>query len=211
MMDWIIFLVLVVPTVAVPVLFLAVRSVEALVLWLLRKMLFLPLRIAQFVLRRRMIPITQRNLTRASGGAFVLTFVAAIASKIQLDQNTALAACLIGAIAIVYIGVGIRGARGAPCDPMAVIWWSFGAACSAALLLVPGKTQFDHTAFQALACAGIAACALRVWLLLRPVPGATLPHPSKIPGMPMAGPASLRAAHAALGRRGRGARPKFKV
>ena len=87
---------------------------------------------------------------------------------------------------------------------MAVIWWSFGAACSAALLLLPGNTQFDHALLQALGCAGIAACLLRVWLLLRPVPGATPPpHPSKFPaGMPMAGPASLRAAHAALARRG---------
>ena len=194
---------------------LAVMTVIALALCALELVFticfWLPFRIVHFVLRRRMIPMTQRNLTRASGGAFVLTFVAVIASKIQLDQNTALAAGIIGAVALLYIGVGYRGARGAACDAMAVIWWSFGAACSAALLLVPGKTQFDHALLQALAFAGIAACVLRVWLLVRPMPGATLPHPSKIPGMPMAGPASLGAAHAALGRRGRGARPKFKV
>jgi hypothetical protein len=221
-LDLIILLVIVAPAVVIPVLSGALLIVEALALWLLRKafilcftlllrIILLPLRVTHFVLRRRMVPMTQRNLTRASGGAFILTFVAVVASRIQLDQNTALAAGGVGAIAMVYVAVGYRGARGAPCDSMAVIWWSVGAACSAALLLMPGKTQFDHTLLQAVACAGIAACLLRVWLLLRPLPGATLPHPSKIPGMPMAGPASLNAAHAALGRRGRGARPKFKV
>lgn len=211
MIGWIVFLVIVAPTVVVPILGTAVLIIERLVLWLLRTALVLPLRIPQFVIRRRMIPMTQRNLTRASGGAWVLAFVAGVASRIQLDQNAALAAGLIGTVATVYIGVGCRGARGAPSDPMSIIWWCCGAACSGALLLVPGKTQFDHALLQALAFASIAACVLRVWLLVRPMPGATLPHPSKIPGMPMAGPASLGAAHAALGRRGRGARPKFKV
>jgi hypothetical protein len=53
-----------------------------------------------------------------------------------------------------------------------------------------------------LACIGaLVAAVLRVVLIVRPVPGAQLPHPSKIPGMPMAGPASLAAAHLAINRK----------
>jgi hypothetical protein len=97
-LDLIILLVIVAPAVVLPALFGAVLVIEALVLWLLRKafilcftlllrIMLLPLRVAHFVPRGRMIPMTQRNLTRASGGAFVLTFVAVVASRIQLDHN----------------------------------------------------------------------------------------------------------------------------
>jgi hypothetical protein len=52
------------------------------------------------------------------------------------------------------------------------------------------------------AAAGLAATLLRVTLMARPMPGTKLPHPSQVPGLPMAGPASPAAAHAALtGRR----------
>ena len=68
-----------------------------------------------------------------------------------------------------------------------------------------------HPVAVTLCIAAEAACVVGLVLRLRPAPTATLPHPSKIPGMPMAGAANLRAAHAALGRRGRAARPKFKV
>jgi hypothetical protein len=51
------------------------------------------------------------------------------------------------------------------------------------------------------AALGIAA-VVRVALIARPMPGTKLPHPSQVPGLPMAGPASPSAAHAALtGRR----------
>jgi hypothetical protein len=55
-----------------------------------------------------------------------------------------------------------------------------------------------------------AACGVGLVLRLLPGPRAALKHPSKVVGLPMAGPSSLRAAHVALGR-GRGSRPKFKV
>jgi hypothetical protein len=57
----------------------------------------------------------------------------------------------------------------------------------------------------------LVACILRVALIVRPLPGAKLPDPSKVAGMPMAGPASVGAAHAALSRKGAGARPKFRT
>jgi hypothetical protein len=51
------------------------------------------------------------------------------------------------------------------------------------------------------AAAALAACVLRLALIVRPLPGARLPHPSKVAGMPMAGPALQKAAHAAINRR----------
>ena len=88
---------------------LAVMTVIALALCALELVFticfWLPFRIVHFVLRRRMIPMTQRNLTRASGGAFVLTFVAVVACRIQLDHNAALAAVGIGAVAL---GLSLR-------------------------------------------------------------------------------------------------------
>jgi hypothetical protein len=47
----------------------------------------------------------------------------------------------------------------------------------------------------------IVLCIVRIALLLRPPPGVKLPHPSKVPGVPMAGPATPTAAHAVLTRR----------
>jgi hypothetical protein len=54
---------------------------------------------------------------------------------------------------------------------------------------------------ETLAVAGAVAFALRVWLIVRPPLGGELPHPSKVAGMPMAGPASPAAAHAAINRK----------
>jgi hypothetical protein len=51
---------------------------------------------------------------------------------------------------------------------------------------------------------------VRIALLVRPAPGATLPHPSKIPGLPMSGPASPAAAHAAINRGRSRSRPWWK-
>lgn len=55
----------------------------------------------------------------------------------------------------------------------------------------------------------LVAAALRVGLIARPVKPDT-PDPAKY-GHPMAGPASLSAAHAAMSRRGTMPRPKFKT
>jgi hypothetical protein len=55
-------------------------------------------------------------------------------------------------------------------------------------------------AIEVLALAGLVAFVLRVALIVWPVAGAKLPHPSKI-GLPSGGLASPAAAHAALTRR----------
>lgn len=64
---------------------------------------------------------------------------------------------------------------------------------------------------ELIAAAAFAACALRVALIARPFPGTKLPDPAKVPGMPMAASASIGVAHAALSRKGNGARPKFRT
>ena len=57
----------------------------------------------------------------------------------------------------------------------------------------------------------LVAGVLRVALIVWPPPGAKLPDPSTVPGMPMAGPASINAAHAALSRQRPAGRPKFRT
>jgi hypothetical protein len=53
-----------------------------------------------------------------------------------------------------------------------------------------------------LVCIGaLVAAVLRVVLIARPPSEGKLPHPSKVPFMPMAGPASMSAAHAAINRK----------
>ena len=51
------------------------------------------------------------------------------------------------------------------------------------------------------AAALLAVYLVRITLIVRPVTGAKLPDPAKVAGMPMAGPASQKAAHAAINRK----------
>lgn len=62
-----------------------------------------------------------------------------------------------------------------------------------------------------IAPAALALFAVRFVLLVWPSGRAKAPPPETVPGMPMAGPASVKAAHAALSRRGKTARPKFRT
>jgi hypothetical protein len=53
-----------------------------------------------------------------------------------------------------------------------------------------------------LVCIGLAVAAVvRVVLIVRPPSEGKLPHPSKVPFLPNAGPASIPAAHAAINRK----------
>lgn len=56
----------------------------------------------------------------------------------------------------------------------------------------------------------LVLAVVRLALLVRPAPGSKLPDPGTL-GMPIAGPASVKSAHAALLRRGSGSRPKFRT
>ena len=68
-----------------------------------------------------------------------------------------------------------------------------------------------HPAGLAICLAAAMAFGLRVILAFQKTPGTSLPHPSKVPGLPMAGPASTTAAHVALNRRAAVPRPTFRT
>ena len=84
-------------------------------------------KVVGFVHRRRYIPATQRNLTRASGGIFTLVLTVLTLRWLPHDPTAeAIGACFV-AVSLLYICIGYAKSRGAPCDPMAVVWWSCGA------------------------------------------------------------------------------------
>jgi hypothetical protein len=62
-----------------------------------------------------------------------------------------------------------------------------------------------------IAPAALALFAVRFVLLVWPSRRAKLRDPRTVPDMPMAGAASVKAAHRALSRRGKTARPKFRT
>jgi hypothetical protein len=163
--------------------------------------------IRQMLIARRAIPIPQRNLSRATYGAFLLTFAVMLARYLRFDPPLDKAALVAGAIGAIYLAVGIRYSRGVAFDPMSAIWWGAGAAICGWLFLSgidPLRLPpLVHALLAAGCIAGGAASVLRILLMLWPTPGAKLPNPAKIPGMPMSGPASPAAVHAALGGRRR--------
>jgi hypothetical protein len=164
--------------------------------------------IRQLLTVLRAVPLPQRNLSRATYGAFWLVFVIVLENSVRLSPLFEKAVFVIGALAVLYLVVGIRNSKGAAFDTMSAIWWGAGAAISGWLLFnVVAPLRIDpfwHAVLVAGCIAAGVACVLRVILMLRPVPGAKLPNPAKVPGMPIAGPASPAAVHAALGGRRRG-------
>jgi hypothetical protein len=68
-----------------------------------------------------------------------------------------------------------------------------------------------HPVITILCIAAGVGCGVNLVLRLLPMPGVKLPHPSTVPGLPMAGPASINAAHAALNRGSQAPRPKFRT
>lgn len=105
-------------------------------------LLFLPLALARDVFRLwrrwRLVPLEQKNMTRATGGAFVLALCAALAASgfPYLGRNITAA---IAAAGLLYVGVGIVGARGARFDVMSIIWWcALGIGCAVLLAFNKG-------------------------------------------------------------------------
>ncbi len=75
--------------------------------------------------------LQQRNMTRATAGAFVLVVCAVLAVHGFPVIGWKVTAA-IAALALLYLGVGIHGARGtARIDLMSVFWW-------AALVVIAG-------------------------------------------------------------------------
>jgi hypothetical protein len=104
-------------------------------------------------------------------------------------------------LGVMWVSAGVHGARGAR-DVVSGIWWAISAV-GCVTLMVKRVYPADWGPVAALLLQGVyvaslAAAAMRCFLALRPIPQAKLPHPSKVPGMPIAGPASAAAAHAAI-------------
>jgi hypothetical protein len=160
-------------------------------------------------------PLPQRSLSRATCSAFVLTFVTVALMTVRLDPLVTKAALALGGVALFLLVVGARNSGGTQVDTAVLVLWGAAAVCFAwlrfAMVHPAGLTAFYRALLAALYCAGCVACLVRVGLLLRPGPSATLPDPATVPGMPMAGPASVAAAQAAMSRRGSAARPKFRT
>jgi hypothetical protein len=165
-------------------------------------------------MRARATPLAQRNLSRATGAVFVLTFLFAAHNTVRLDPLMTMAALVAGAVALLYLLVCAPNSRGTQVDTMELLLWGFGALGCAwlwlGMIFPPFLTPFVRALLAALYSAGCVACAVRVGLMLRTVPPAKLPDPATV-GMPMAGPASISAAHGAMSRRGSAARPKFRT
>ena len=91
--------------------------------------------------RWRAVPLQQRNMTRATVGAFVLVLLIGAAADgfIPFDNKLALlSAAGIAGFSLLYIAAGVFGSR-CKVDPLSIFWWSVTAAAGVvALLLVFG-------------------------------------------------------------------------
>jgi hypothetical protein len=107
------------------------------IITLVLALLLLPLALAMDLLklwrRWRLVPLEQKNMTRATCGAFALALCAALAASGFPYLGAKITGC-IAAVALLYLGVGILGARGARFDWMSAFWWGVLAAGAAVLL-----------------------------------------------------------------------------
>jgi hypothetical protein len=91
--------------------------------------------------RWRMLPLAQKNITRATFGGFLLALAigAAIAGMpFQYAAGVWVVAGVAG-LGLLYLTVGFFGSHGARFDAMSVFWWSaLGLGCLAGLLHFEG-------------------------------------------------------------------------
>jgi hypothetical protein len=95
-------------------------------------LLGLPLRLV--TMRRGQSSLQQKNVTRATAGAFVLVlcvFLAATGFPVIGWQVTA----GVTALALLYLVVGVVGSQGSRFDAMTVFWWGVLAVIAGVLLL----------------------------------------------------------------------------
>jgi hypothetical protein len=86
-------------------------------------------------LRRRWrgVPLQQKNMTRATAGAFVLVVCAVLAVHGFPVVGWQVTAGL-AALALLYLVVGIHGSQGARFDLMSPFWWGVLALIAGAAL-----------------------------------------------------------------------------
>jgi len=158
----------------------------------------------------RALPLAEKAAIRAGRGAWVLTASAYLVVETRGETVSPLLAVPV-LFGLLWLAAGVHGARGAR-DFVLGVWWAIGAACCAALLVyqVYPADWGRAGAFwlRGLYLASLVLALMRCFLALRPMPQAKLPHPSKVPGLPMSGPASPAAVHAAIMRRS--SRPWWK-
>lgn len=150
--------------------------------------------IADEFARWQATPEYKRNLIRASYGAFMLANAATWAPttlfRVPRGPDTSgdwvvigLGAGWIG-LGLLWLVVGIRGARG-PRDVMSAFWWAIGTlACVGALWWEAYPADWGPYAASLLKdiyIGALALCAMRVWLATRGMgrgSKAPRPHPS---------------------------------
>jgi hypothetical protein len=85
----------------------------------------------------RMVPLAEKNMTRATAGGFLVTLcIGAAASGIPFRYpggEWVLAS--VASSGLLYLCVGVAGSHGARFDVMSVVWWSVGALGCVAVLL----------------------------------------------------------------------------
>jgi hypothetical protein len=89
---------------------------------------------ARLARNRQAVPLPQRNVTRATAGAFVLAACAVLAGNGFPVIGVKVTAG-VAAFALLYFVVGIAGARNATVDVMAAFWWAVLALGGLALLV----------------------------------------------------------------------------
>src|ERR1700684_3414170 len=106
----------------------------------------LPIGLVGSLIGNRAIPLPQRSLSRATTATFVLTFLVVTANSVPLDPRMTVPALIAGAVALLYLVVGARNARGAQLDVIELIVWccvaSFCAWLRLALIYPPFLTPF---------------------------------------------------------------------
>jgi hypothetical protein len=99
-------------------------------------LLGLPLRLVR--LRGQNKSLQQKNITRATAGAFVLVlclFLAATGFPVIGWMATA----AIASLALLYLAVGVVGSQGSRVDAMRVFWWGvLAVGCAALLVFIEG-------------------------------------------------------------------------
>lgn len=167
--------------------------------------IFAPL--AEAIRAHNALPPYEKNLARGAGGAAIITlglwFGLPILAQGSASPGVVIAWLVVMAFGVLWFRVGWRNSR-APRDPIKA-WWSGVELVFGGFLLscaYPSDSPGADWILAGIYLAIVVEGATGLVMTLRGLPPQGLPDPSRVPGMPMAGPASRREARRALhGRR----------